>query len=255
VAGLRDAEDHFYTVSKFGDAGCWMTQNLRSTYTWQGNQKQEITEDPNSNNDNNVVSYYYPGANTNIPTTNPEYGLLYTWGAANIGTATTEATNAFPNATSTRQGICPEGWVVPNDYDFNQLEKEIATNPALYSSQTDPVAGGWSTTYETQTGWRPSEGNTNQTWWGRQMKSTNTKVNNTATNGSSKEDGTGFNALLVGVLDGGSAIYYGTDTVFWSSSAGGTTVAWRRPLTNSGSGAPRNTFNKYRSFSVRCKKL
>jgi uncharacterized protein (TIGR02145 family) len=179
---------------------------------------------------------------------------LYTWGAANIGTATTEATNAFPNATSTRQGICPEGWVIPSDYDFIQLEKEIATNPALYSSQADPVDGGWSTTYENTAGWRPGEGNTVQTWWGRQMKSP-TQVTTTNPNGSSKTDGTGFNALLVGRLDGGLPFGYGTYTDFWSSSAGSATASWRRFLFNSYSGAIRITIGKYYSFSVRCKKL
>jgi uncharacterized protein (TIGR02145 family) len=231
-----------------------MTQNLRSTYTWQGTQKQEPIEDLNKLNNYNAISYYYPYASPDTLTKYPEYGLLYTWGAANIGTLSTEATNAFPNATSTRQGICPEGWVVPSDYDINQLEKEIATNPSLYSSQTTPVDGGWKESYEGMTGYRPSEGNTNQTYWGRQMKSI-TAVTGTTNDGSSNSDGTGFNALLVGCLDGGSAILYGTYTDFWSSSAGNATVAWRRDLNSGRFGASRLTNNKYYSFSVRCKKL
>jgi uncharacterized protein (TIGR02145 family) len=253
VAGLRDAEENFYTVSKFGGA-CWMTQNLRSTYTWQGNQKQEPTYDRNVKNNNNAVSYSYPGSVSTIPDDgqHPEYGYLYTWGAANIGTLSTEATNAFLNTSSTRQGICPEGWVVPSDYDFNQLEKEIATNPALYSTQEIPFE--WSTTYENTTEWRPSTGNTAQTWWGRQMKSP-TQVTTTNPSGSSKTDGTGFNALLVGTLDLGASINYGTYSFFWSSSANGATVSWRRNLGSSYSGARRTTTSKYNSFSVRCKKL
>ncbi|MDR1221731.1 MAG: fibrobacter succinogenes major paralogous domain-containing protein [Tannerella sp.] len=165
VAGLRDAEGNFYTVSKFGPAGCWMTQNLRSTYTWQGTQRQDITKDNNVLNDNNAVSYHYPDLNESA---DPNYGLLYTWGAANIGTVTTEATNAYLNKSSDRQGICPEGWVLPSDYDWNQLEKEIATHPADYSSQIETIAGGWKASYETITDWRPSSGN-NATYWGRQM--------------------------------------------------------------------------------------
>jgi uncharacterized protein (TIGR02145 family) len=250
AAGLQDAEGNSYTVSKFGAAGCWMTQNLRSTYTMQGNQKQEPIKDPNTANDYNAVSYHYPGLNESADS---KYGFLYTWGAANIGTATTEATNAYLNVPSTRQGICPEGWVIPSDYDFNQLEKEIATNPSDYSSQTEAIAGGWQTMHESNTGWRPGEGNTNQTWWGRQMKSSTAVTN--ATNGVSKIDGTGFNALLVGTLDGGSAISYGTYAYYWSSSAGSATVAWRRHLCSGYSGAHRKTGNKYLSFSVRCKKL
>jgi uncharacterized protein (TIGR02145 family) len=251
AAGLQDAENNFYTVSKFGAAGCWMTQNLRSTYTWQGTQKQEPIKDRNEFNDYNAVSYHYPNLDESVPT---EYGLLYTWGAANIGTMTTEDANAYLNKSSDRQGICPEGWVIPSDYDWNQLEKEIATNPSDYSSQTEAITGGWQTIYEANTGWRPGEGNSNTTFWGRQMKSL-TQVTNTNPNGSSNSDGIGFNALLVGYLDGGSAFSSGASTYFWSSSAGSVMVAWRRALVSGLSGTSRGTSSKYYAYSVRCKKL
>jgi uncharacterized protein (TIGR02145 family) len=249
VAGLRDAEGNFYTVSKFGAAGCWMTQNLRSTYTWQGTQKQEITEDRNIDGDNNATFYYYPGADPNTLITNPEYGLLYTWGAANIGAVTTEATNAFPKG-SDRQGICSEGWVVPSDYDWNQLEKEIATNPSLYSTQETPFA--WNPIYEGMADWRPGEGSVNQTWWGRQMRSSTIKVNNTTVDGSSKEDGTGFNALLVGTP---ATLDYGTVTYFWSSSASSVIAAWHRILPKGYTSVHRSIRSKQSLLSVRCKKL
>jgi uncharacterized protein (TIGR02145 family) len=86
------------------------------------------------------------------------------------------------------------------------------------------------------------------------MKSS-TKVNNIISNGSSKDDGIGFGALLVGRLDGGLPYDYGTYTYFWSSSAGSITVAWRRYLNNNSSGMVRNIRDKYALFSVRCKKL
>jgi uncharacterized protein (TIGR02145 family) len=251
AAKLKDAEGNEYTVSKFGSV-CWMTQNLRSTYTWQGNQKQELKEDSNVENDYNAVSYYYPGGVEKIEDNPSAYGLLYTWGAANIGTATTEATNAFPNKTSDRQGICPEGWAVPSDYDWNQLEKEIATHPEFYSTQK--TAWTWSSVYETTADWRPDSGNANLARWGRSMKSS-TAVTVTP-NGVSKDDGTGFNVLLVGTLVFGAASYYGTDVLFWSgSTASSATVAWRRHLHSGTSGVGRTTTNKYNLFSVRCKKI
>jgi uncharacterized protein (TIGR02145 family) len=228
-----------------------MTQNLRSTYTMQGNLKQEILKDRNIDNDYNAISYYYPYASETTFNSHPEYGLLYTWGAANIGTATTEAVNAFPGRSSDRQGICPDGWVIPSDYDFNQLEKEIATNPSLYSSETTPFT--WDEMYESITGWRPGDGNPAQPWWGRTMKSPTT-VTTTVTNGVSKIDGTGFNALLVGYLDSGNVTSYGASTYFWSGSAGSATAAWRRGLYSSVSGTSRGSSNKCFSFSVRCKK-
>ncbi|MDR0681886.1 MAG: fibrobacter succinogenes major paralogous domain-containing protein, partial [Dysgonamonadaceae bacterium] len=180
-----------------------------------------------------------------------EYGLLYTWGAANIGTAATEAVNAFPGRSSDRQGICPDGWVIPSDYDWNRLEEEIATNPSLYSTQTTSFA--WDEMYEGITGFRPSEGNTITEYWGQTMKSPS-PVTAVVANGVSKEDGTGFNALLVGAHSSGNVTSYGSYTYFWSSSAGSDTGAWRRSLYGGNSGAYRNTTNKYYLFSVRCKK-
>jgi uncharacterized protein (TIGR02145 family) len=240
AAGLLDAEGNSYTVSRFGGV-CWMTQNLRSTWTKQGNQVQTISE--KNVDDPNVVVYSYPHTYTvaNLP---PGYGFLYTWGAANIGTETTEATNAFINTTSNRQGICPDGWTLPSDYDWNQLEKAIATKPGLYSTERDTIVepAAWNSNHETITGWRPDGGNT-KTSWGRRMKS--------PTNGVSKTDGTGFNALLVGINNG---LYFGSDTYFWSSSAGSATAAWRRNLHSGVSGTDRNISGKTSMFSVRCKK-
>jgi uncharacterized protein (TIGR02145 family) len=250
TAGLLDAQGNRYMVSKFGDV-CWMTQNLRSTYTMRGNQKQELIEESNNKyNDNDAVFYYYPGSYTSE--TNPaEYGLLYTWGAANIGTATTESTNAFPNKTSDRQGICPEGWAIPSDYDWNQLEKEVAVNPGLYSAEQNTWI--WFSSYETMADWRPNIGGPTVVGWGRSMKSPTTVT--TAANGLSLENGVGFNALLVGIAANGSTSLYGTYTTFWSSSAGNATTAWRRELGGSPSGVGRYTSGKSYLFSVRCKKI
>jgi uncharacterized protein (TIGR02145 family) len=248
VAGLLDAEGNRYTVSKF-DGVCWMTQNLYSTYTWHGDQKQEIPKDRNQPNSNSAVSYHYPGANESVPAV---YGLLYTWGAANIGTSPIEATNAYLNKVSERQGICPEGWVLPSDYDFNLLEKEIATNPELYSTHDIPFI--WEAKYEIMSGVRPEEGNVNEDYWGRQMKSP-TLVSGANPVGTSKTDGTGFNALYVGFLNNGNAGGYGASTNFWSSSAGSSTTAIRRGLYNTATGGLRSFIDKYYPFSVRCKKL
>jgi uncharacterized protein (TIGR02145 family) len=262
--GLTDAEGHKYTVYRFGDSGCWMTQNLRSTKTMQNGIEVLVPEDKNAGNFN-VAAWYYPngdaGRTSNLIESNPEYGLLYSWSAANIGTAATESSDAFKSEdgegmNSDRQGICPAGWVVPSDWDWAMLEKEIASHPQYYSTQTSPYADA--DTYDFYTGntdWRPSTGAASPTWWGRQMKST-TLVSTTVTNGSSNTDGYGFNALLVGILVSGSQTYYGTGACLWSSSsASSSTMAWRRYMSAANSGASRATTNKYRLLSVRCKKL
>jgi uncharacterized protein (TIGR02145 family) len=251
AAGLLDAEGNSYTVSRFGGV-CWMTENLRSTWTKQGTQEQTILEGANKLNDPNALVYYYPGTYTanNLPPN--EYGLLYTWGAANVGTETNEAKNAFIDTTSNRQGICPDGWTLPSDYDWNQLEKEIATNPGLYSTENITLEPAWDSKYESQTDWRPSSGGVNVPFWGRRMKSP-TKVTNTTTNGVSKTDGTGFNILLVGNLAGGASSAFGSYTFFWSSSSTAV-AAWLRCSGFDGAGINRTSNYKYQMFSVRCKK-
>ncbi|MDR1633217.1 MAG: fibrobacter succinogenes major paralogous domain-containing protein, partial [Dysgonamonadaceae bacterium] len=151
-----------------------------------------------------------------------------------------------------RQGICPDGWTLPSDYDWNQLEKEIATYPGLYSTESDTITpAAWESKYEGATAWRPDEGNTNTTWWGRRMKS---PTSGTGANGKSKTDGTGFNALLVGVFVSGKGAYFDTTAAIWSSSAGSATAAWRRSLVNGNSGVDRDTRTKDYLFGVRCKK-
>jgi uncharacterized protein (TIGR02145 family) len=168
-----------------------------------------------------------------------------------------DASEAFLNQASTRQGICPAGWVVPSDWDWSNLEKEIATNPSLYSSQNEPYPN-LNYNFHTTTSWRPDDGTT-ETSWGRQMKADGTaatnRVNNIDPKGSSNNDGSGFNALLVGGLTSGLTTNYGIRHYFWSSSSSSNTIAWPRLLGSGLSGVHRSAFGKNYLFSVRCKKL
>jgi uncharacterized protein (TIGR02145 family) len=141
---------------------------------------------------------------------------------------------------------------LPSDYEWNQLEKEIATNPSPYADQTTPLA--WDTSYESAIGYRPVSG-TAENYWGRQMKS-QTTVNNNPTNGKSYPSANGgFDALLVGFIAmNGNIAYYGGETDFSSSSSNASGYAWCRILNNSNSGMDRRTTYKNYLLSVRCKK-
>jgi uncharacterized protein (TIGR02145 family) len=254
----QDAEGNYYYAAQFGNAGCWMTQNLRSTKTLQGGIEQNLTEDKNESH-LNLPYYYYPSASKDTFDTYPEYGLLYTWAAANIGAGSGDTSDAFPGMASTRQGICPSGWYLPSDYDWSQLEKEIATNPGNYSSQTTAYANAGSFDYGGTTTWRPSN-STNNTYWGRQMKSM-TAVAGIATNGSSNSCvANGFDALLVGCMLQSEKLHYNFSAYFWSSSytgvgSGGYNIyAWARYLGAGMSGVYRSNYWVDSHFSVRCKK-
>ncbi|MDR2806095.1 MAG: hypothetical protein LBB85_10775, partial [Dysgonamonadaceae bacterium] len=104
------------------------------------------------------------------------------------------------------------------------------------------------TSYSTDTGYRGAH---------RQKMESTTAVNGT-TNGTSKSSTeNGFDVLLVGEVDSGSAHVYGTHAYLWSSSSYDSSYAWYRSLRSHSSyaGVGRyTTGGKYFMYSVRCKK-
>jgi uncharacterized protein (TIGR02145 family) len=265
-----------YQAGYFGQAGCWMTENLAETEYWDGETINAVAI--NSTGTDNTVAYIStPGttaahllgtaddAAAVIEARNSNHtfdgggvgkpGLLYSWVAATRGAALQSEANftsgAAPSPGIRVQGACPTGWHLPNDYEWNLLEKEIYEHPSAYSSQT--TAGTWQDTYETGTNSRPGSGNTDKTYWGHQMKSSQ-KVTSTVPDGvSNAATANGFNGLMVGYA-GSGWVYYGTDAYFWSSSAYTTSNGWYRTLYSGFSGVYRYYYNKYYRFSLRCKK-
>ncbi|MDR1236455.1 MAG: hypothetical protein LBJ96_05635, partial [Holosporaceae bacterium] len=240
---IKDIEGNEYFIGDFGDAGWWTTQNLRSTTGLEANS--------NSGNAYDQKYYWYPDNNKSTFESNPTYGLLYTWAAA---TGRTDISDNEANTDHTdHQGICPDGWHLPSDYEWSELEKEIATNPGNYSNQTTPYANAGSFSYGTTTTYRPFDTFSDNTYWGRQMKS-KTAVNGQTSGSSNGRGANGFDALLVGYMGSGSPIYYGTQTYFWSSSYHSSITAWCRYLADNYTKMSRFTYYKYYMFSVRCKK-
>jgi uncharacterized protein (TIGR02145 family) len=200
--------------------------------------------------------YYSPGAG--------KPGLLYSWVAAtgggsdqSEGDIASGSGSAASSAGRRIQGACPDGWHVPNDYEWNLLEKEIYLHPAAYTTYTstsDLNENLWLSSYETGTSYRPGSSNTDKTWWGHLMKS-NQSINGQTLDGASKSPSEGgFAGLLVGIA-GNSWGSYGSDAYFWSSSASSTSNGWHRFLYRVYSGAGRaGTTGKYYRYSLRCKK-
>jgi uncharacterized protein (TIGR02145 family) len=231
-----DAEGNWYCTGDFGTAGEWMTMNLRT--------KSNLEENVNPGSSNSA--YYYPNSSQTTFTSHPEYGLLYTWVAASGRTdadSDSDGVGATPGTTD-YQGICPTGWHLPSDYEWNQLEKVIAESAqGVHSSDT---AITWNVS-ATATGNRGTHA--------PKMKS-RTAVTTQATNGTSNDlAANGFDALLVGDMAFGSASGYGRDTYFWMSSSYGSFSAWRRDLNYAtNAGVYRYNSSKVYLYSVRCKK-
>lgn len=105
---LTDYDGNTYNSVRIGTQ-CWMKENLRTTHYADG------TSIPLVMSAGTYSSYayrYYPNNDSN---TVNDYGYLYNWTAVMNG-ATSSETN--PSGV---QGICPTGWHVPSNTEWNQL--------------------------------------------------------------------------------------------------------------------------------------
>jgi uncharacterized protein (TIGR02145 family) len=267
---VADDDCNCYTIGDFDGAGIWMTQNLRTEGKTYDFNDAPIELNPNTGTGSATAPQFtYPGSNnianereTEFKNSKHEhYGLLYNWAAAsgrtdnlNVDETTGYDENTPPSTTTQYRGVCPKGWHLPNDYEWCQLEKEIAEHPDKYSEQQTSYTGDY-TSFYTMSIWRPGDMNgQDDTYLGRQMKS-KTPVSSTTPGSSFPREAGGFDALLVGLVAGsGTASDYGTDAIFWSSSSYSSTQGVDRYLRNGYTGMYRGHDARSYLFSVRCKK-
>jgi uncharacterized protein (TIGR02145 family) len=191
----RDGE--IYTTVSIGNQ-CWMAENLR---------------------------YDVPGvfgASDTINSANPSttYGRLYDWATVMNG-ATTSSSN--PSAV---QGICPSGWHLPSDSEWNEMEMALGM-PAADTANTGYRGTDHGTKMKSTTGWNSSGNGTNTS---------------------------GFNAFPAGYYNSGNFSFYylGDYAYFWSSTEYSVSGAWVRSLGYGSATVNRNLDNKYLGLSCRC---
>lgn len=148
----RDGERYLYR--SFGDeAGVWMLENMRTKRLPGATTDLPLHTGEVSLT---VPSYGYPSDTktgwTSLTPGKERYGLIYNWYAytnklADPGVDQGEEENGVDNPNSVEnigpngdvsgkkyvQGICPDGWHVPSDKDWNLLEKEIYNNAEKYA--------------------------------------------------------------------------------------------------------------------------
>ena len=179
-----------YLYRKFGDAGTWMLENMRATTYDQGGDAPQLGLPQTHIADYYVKLYAYPSSSSNgdgidqtLYKMLPAIGLLYSWAAAtnnenipennsqpeNQGQLTIGSTigaNEVENVVSPGngkgrvQGICPTGWHIPSDREWNELEKELTINASKYSTNTDSQ---WEEAWEISTTNRGNSGLTLKT--------------------------------------------------------------------------------------------
>jgi len=120
-------DDRTYWIQKLADGKCWMLTNL--AYAGGGmsfyGDRRTISEGTTVSD---AVPYYYvpaaanvtaspaePSASTNGGVTNPQYGYLYNFCAANAAQSGNGAcSNISLGAVNTSLSICPSGWRLPS---------------------------------------------------------------------------------------------------------------------------------------------
>ncbi len=116
---VTDYDGNVYNTVTIGSQ-CWMAENLKATHYPNGDAIPLVTDNTawgNLANDNTSDAYsYYDNSSTNATT----YGALYTYAAA-IGDNWTRDNTA-------NQGVCPDGWHLPTDTEWDELETYLGTN-------------------------------------------------------------------------------------------------------------------------------
>ena len=207
---VTDIDGNIYNTVQIGTK-CWTQSNLKVTRYRNGDT---IPTGLSNSAWQNTTSGAYTIYN-NSPVNDVLYGKLY---------------NHY--AVTDSRGLCPTGWHVPSDGEWNVMVKYLDPNADTVCGNCwqSSIAGGLlksTTTQPTPGGWNPP--------------------NTGATNSS------GFTALPGGLRDFiGDFFNMAFNGVWWSSSVLSGSNAWYRILTSDYSYILRYNGNRTYGFSVRC---
>ena len=209
VGTMTDIDGNVYSTVTIGDQW-WMAENLKVTHYRNGESIPNVTDNSEWSNLTTGAYGEYDNSSANVAT----YGRLYNW-----------------YAVDDSRNIAPEGWHVPTDTEWKQLEMFLGMSQSEADesgrrgmdegSQLADVAALW----------------------------TDGALENNPAFGSS-----GFGALPGGYRSyvNGSFTNQGGGGYFWSSSEGGSGSSWDRRLDYFYSGVDRGSGNERGGFSVRC---
>ncbi|MBK8227006.1 MAG: fibrobacter succinogenes major paralogous domain-containing protein [Flavobacteriales bacterium] len=202
---VTDVDGNVYRSVRIGGQ-CWMAENLKTTRNNDGTDIPNVTDGAAWSQLSSDAWCYY----NNSPAS-AIYGKLYNWYVA------------------TNTNICPQGWHVPTDAEWQQLELTLGM-PAGEVSNTS---------------FRGAAQNV-----GGKMKATTLWVapNTGATNES------GFSGLPGGFRTNanGAFNYLGNAGFWWSVSESGAEDAWYRTLDGNDAGVYRFNSAKRDGFCLRC---
>ena len=203
-----DVDGNAYATVEIGDQ-CWMAENLRTGSYRDGTAIPEVQD----NVQWNLLTSGAWCAYENDPGNEAIYGKLYNWYAADDAA-----------------GLCPQGWHVPTDDEWKELEStlgmpESELDEQIFRGVTANVGG--------------------------QMKSTSTLWNQPNLGAN---DLWGFAVLPSGFRDSGSNTFQmiGDNGTFWSLPEISASSAWQRFLSSYDQGVIRLPDTKRAGAGVRC---
>mgnify|MGYP000952645796 CR=1 FL=1 len=268
----KGANGKLFISSDFGTAGRWMITNLaaRSFADAAGRKSydktivQSLPATPTSSTAIQHVNalWAYPKTMTDPTTYNsyPRQGLVYNWIAAtnskghknSSGTASANGLGSWNDGehqanarTYEFQGICPNGWHLPSDAEYADLEQVMCDNTTQYAA-TLPKDGSTIAPNAFVRGAIigtamkdpcPTPGQTSPI-----------KDSNGASNMMSSGVKSGFNVILTGIYN------YGSSANMWTASSSQFNMGWNRVFGSAMEPVSRASDPRSSFASVRCKK-
>ena len=184
IPTVTDYDGNVYNTVQIG-AQCWMKENLRTTHYANGDPV------PAGNTESETFPYRYMPNNSVSNVTS--YGYLYNWPAVMHGYS-----NSTTNPSGV-QGVCPTGWHVPSDAEWNQLINYV-------NSQNEFLCGGYNNYI--------AKALASNVGWNYHSNSNPCAVCNDLT----QNNATGFSAMPAGYCYGDYYENFGDMVIFSSSS-------------------------------------
>lgn len=126
-----------YDTVAIGDQ-CWLNKNLNIADTTLCNGAGGTSCATEPSDDTKIERYCW---NNNVVNCNPSTGALYTWHEAVGNPASCHTTpngiGCYNGAIEQRQGICPAGWHIPDNTEWEEL-KDFANN---YNAPPNNIGG------------------------------------------------------------------------------------------------------------------
>ncbi len=205
---VMDIDGNVYRTVRIGNQW-WMAENLKVTHYANGDAISYITDSVEWMDLTSGAYCEYDNDPANVDI----YGLLYNWYAATHDS-----------------GLAPEGWRIPSDNDWHQLEQFLGMDDSvLYDyNERGTTEGGKLKEAGTDHWFSPNDGATNETE---------------------------FTALPGGYrFEEGAFVYLGEHGRFWTTTAENGGLARNRMLSHQHPMISRHKSNRSYGFAIRCVK-